>query len=488
MVKLHMVLFNDALEHLTRVHRALRMHRGNVLVVGADGNGKKSVIKLASFAAGYQLFQITPSRGYNEPSFREDMKSLYNMVGVENKRVVFMFTSAHVMHESFLELVNNMLMAGFVPALFNDDEKDAIIISCRDAAVSAGFNVGKKGVWSYFVKTCIANLRIALAMSPTGDVLRTRCRNYPGLINNTTIDWMFPWPRQALVAVANVILRDNPIVPQEYRETIVSHMVYVHTSVCQYTEDFATKLRRRNYVTPRHFLDFINTYLNLLIEKKDFISSRCEHFSEGLQKIAEASVTLKELNETLAVQKVKVANQTKNCEQLLTSIGESTDVTVQKKELSEQKKQEIEEKKKIIIKEEAEAKLVLAEAQPALDAAKLALGELEKADITEIRSFATPPEPVQVVSECVMILRGVKDVSWKGAKGMMSDPGFLRSLQEMNCDEITLKQQQAVRSHLRRTDKLDQMQAISKAGYGLYKFVLAVLDYCAVYREVFTKL
>lgn len=68
---------------------------------------------------------------------------------------------------------------------------------------------------------------------------------------------------------------------------------------------------------------------------------------------------------------------------------------------------------------------------------------------------------------------------------MMSDPSFLRNLQEMNCDQITLRQQQAVRAHLKRSDKLDQMQVISKAGYGLYKFVLAVLDYCAVYREVF---
>lgn len=69
---------------------------------------------------------------------------------------------------------------------------------------------------------------------------------------------------------------------------------------------------------------------------------------------------------------------------------------------------------------------------------------------------------------------------------MMSDPGFVRTLQEMNCEQITLKQQQAVRTHLKKTDKLDQMQVISKAGYGLYKFVIAVLDYCAVYREVLT--
>lgn len=82
------------------------------------------------------------------------------------------------------------------------------------------------------------------------------------------------------------------------------------------------------------------------------------------------------------------------------------------------------------------------------------------------------------------MLRGVKDISWKGAKGMMSDPAFLRILQEMNCDKITLKTQQAVKAHLRKSTKLDQMQNISKAGFGLYKFVLAVLDYCAVYREV----
>lgn len=96
-------------------------------------------------------------------------------------------------------------------------------------------------------------------------------------------------------------------------------------------------------------------------------------------------MTLIELNKILAVQRTKVADQTKNCEQLLVSIGESTDVAMEKKNLSEEKRKEIEDKKKMITKEETEAKKTLAEAQPALDAARLALGELDKADITEIR-------------------------------------------------------------------------------------------------------
>ncbi|CAK9806047.1 Dynein axonemal heavy chain 10 [Anthophora plagiata] len=492
---LHMVLFNDALEHLTRVHRALRMHRGHVLVIGIGGSGKKSVIKLAAFAAGYRTFEISLSRGYNEASFRDDMKNLYNMVGVNNERIVFLFTSSQIVDESFLELVNNMLMIGVVPSLFTDEDKDEIVNNCRNQAVEAGFGINRENVWSYFVKTSLKNLRIALSMSPSGDLLRTRCRSYPGLVNSTTIDWMFPWPEQALIAVANVTLSDvhyfistNPNVPQIYRESLVTHMVFVHKTVCDYTIDFQLKLRRRNYVTPKHYLDFINTYLKLLVETRDYINSQCDRLSGGLQKIAEASVTLNELNEILAVQRVKVADQTRNCEQLLASIGESTDIAMEKKRLSEEKRQEIEVQRKIITKEQTEARKALAEAQPALDAARAALGELEKADITEIRSFATPPEPVQIVSECVAMLRGIKDISWKGAKGMMSDPAFLRVLQEMNCDKITLKQQQAVKAHMKKSTKLDQMQSISKAGYGLYRFVLAVLDYCAVYREVKPKI
>jgi len=73
------------------------------------------------------------------------------------------------------------------------------------------------------------------------------------------------------------------IVPQVYREIIVDHIVYVHMSALQYTIDFEIKLRRYNYITPRHFLDFIKTYVRLLTEKKNFINSHCQRLSEGDQ-------------------------------------------------------------------------------------------------------------------------------------------------------------------------------------------------------------
>jgi dynein heavy chain len=50
--RLNLVLFDDVLEHLTRVHRVLRMDKGHIMMVGAGGSGKQSILRLAAYAAG----------------------------------------------------------------------------------------------------------------------------------------------------------------------------------------------------------------------------------------------------------------------------------------------------------------------------------------------------------------------------------------------------------------------------------------------------
>lgn len=101
-------------------------------------------------------------------------------------------------------------------------------------------------------------------MSPSGDSLRNRCRSFPGLVGSTSIDWVFPWPDQALFAVANTFLSEHPSIPELYKEVIATHVVHVHSSLVYYSAQFLLKLRRKNFVTPKHYLDFINTYLKLI--------------------------------------------------------------------------------------------------------------------------------------------------------------------------------------------------------------------------------
>ncbi|XP_041853005.1 dynein heavy chain 10, axonemal [Melanotaenia boesemani] len=483
--KMNLVLFDDALEHLTRVHRIIRIDRGHALLVGVGGSGKQSLTKLAAFSAGCEVFAITLSRGYNESSFREDLKTLYLKLGIENKKTVFLFTDAHVAEEGFLELINNMLTSGIVPALFPDDEKDSILNQLRDEALKMGAGPSKESVWQYFVNKSANNLHIVLGMSPVGDTLRTRCRNFPGLMNNTVIDWFLPWPPQALYAVAESFIGEISMIPEAHVSAVIDHVCMVHATVGDYSKLFLQKLRRANYVTPKNYLDFINSYSNLLEEKDRYILAQCKHLEGGLDKLKEATEQLAQLNVKLADQKVVLAEKSTACETLLDEIATNTSTAEEKKTLAEEKAREIEEQNKVIAVEKKEAESSLAEALPALEAARNALQDLEKSDVTEIRSFAKPPKQVQVVCECILVLRGYKEISWQSARGMMSEANFLRSLMEMDCDSISNNQVRTVKGFLKNSQTtLKEMQAISKAGSGMLKFVEAIIGYCDVAREI----
>jgi len=83
-----------------------------------------------------------------------------------------------------------------VPALFEDGEKEALLSGIREERRAAGLPDHTEACWAAFVEQCRNNLHVVLAMSPVGEALRTRCRNFPGMVNNTAIDWFEPWPEQ----------------------------------------------------------------------------------------------------------------------------------------------------------------------------------------------------------------------------------------------------------------------------------------------------
>jgi len=199
-LEMNLVLFKDALEHLTKIHRIIKFPQGHALLVGYGGSGKQSLSKLAGYTAGYQRFSITLSRGYKEKEFREDLRGLYERLCTT--KMMFLFTDSHVVEEGFLELINNMLTIGMVPALFDEEGKKTMIDKVRPEAKLKGIPETKDDLWNYFLEKVKENLHIVLAMSPAGNNLRIRCRNFPGLVSNTCIDWFFSWPEEALVSVA----------------------------------------------------------------------------------------------------------------------------------------------------------------------------------------------------------------------------------------------------------------------------------------------
>lgn len=88
---LNLVLFEYCLEHLTRIHRVLRMYRGHVLLVGPSGSGKKSLCELASFAANRELHEINLiATTYDLRAFERDLKKVLIKTGLGGSKVVLL--------------------------------------------------------------------------------------------------------------------------------------------------------------------------------------------------------------------------------------------------------------------------------------------------------------------------------------------------------------------------------------------------------------
>ena len=92
----NLVFFEDAVKHIIRISRVLRLSRGSALLIGIGGSGKQSLTRLAAAIANYPTSQIEAGSSYGPADFREDLKEVLHVAGVEGKHVVLLLSDSQV--------------------------------------------------------------------------------------------------------------------------------------------------------------------------------------------------------------------------------------------------------------------------------------------------------------------------------------------------------------------------------------------------------
>lgn len=67
-----------------------------LLLILSGGSGRQSLSKIATLLCSLSIFRIEVTKFYRFQEFKEDMKLLYSMAGLENKPSCFLFTDAQV--------------------------------------------------------------------------------------------------------------------------------------------------------------------------------------------------------------------------------------------------------------------------------------------------------------------------------------------------------------------------------------------------------
>ena len=163
----------------------------------------------------------------------------------------------------------------------------------------------------------------------------------------------------------------------------------------------------------------------------------------------------------------------------------------QEKEIADAEEKKVQKINIEVSKKQKDCETDLAKAEPALKAAATALDTLNKANLTELKSFGKPPPAVVNVTAAVMVLLAPaskipKDRSWNQSKIMMGKVDqFLESLIHFDKQNIQDPNLKAVDPYL--SDKEfdpDLIRNKSFAAAGLCSWAVNIVKFYRVFCDV----
>lgn len=130
-------------------------------------------------------------------------------------------------------------------------------------------------------------MHIVLAFSPVGDAFRDRCRQFPSIINCTTIDWYNAWPEDALYSVAYRKYEEkaDALEIRDDLDVLSKCSVMLHMTVRDESEVYLSELKRNNYVTPTSYLALVKVFVTELKNQREKIPVQIQKYNNGLEKL-----------------------------------------------------------------------------------------------------------------------------------------------------------------------------------------------------------
>ena len=455
------ILFNDVLEHVLRIDRVFRQPQGHLILIGVSGSGKTTLSRFVAWMNGLKVFQIKVHGKYSASDFDDDLRDVLRRSGCKGEKICFVMDESNVLDSGFLERMNTLLANAEVPGLFEGDEFAALMTACKEGAQRQGLLLDSQDeLYKWFSQQIIKNLHIVFTMNPPEDGLSSKAATSPALFNRCVLNWFGDWSDQALFQVGseltqsidlnhpNFVAPDSiPVayrdlsLPATHRDAVINSMVYFHHSLHRFNQRLLKQQGKKTFLTPRHFLDFVDQCVRLFNEKREDLEEQQRHLNVGLEKLRDTVAKVRDLRASLAQKKVQLERKDAEANEKLQRMIADQREAEQRKSASLKIQAHLDKQEAEVAKRKEVVNADLARAEPAVVDAAEAVGNIKRQHLTEVRSMGNPPAGVKLALEAVCTLLGHKIDSWKTIQAIVRRDDFIASIVGYD------NKQQMTRSH-----------------------------------------
>jgi dynein heavy chain len=476
-----LVFFPEAVSHLLRISRVLRQARGHALLLGLAGSGRESLSRMSASMAGAHWFGFNQSYGLCK--FQEQLKKAMLSAGLESCSVTLFVRDSDVADEAVLEDLNCLINSGEVPGLFSAEEEAEIVGNLREAVRASGKPDTPENCRLFFAARVVSRLHVIMCMDPHDPSFRRRVRDFPGIVSCCTVDWYDPWSRSALHAVATRVLAGRV-----NEHDVGRACAEIHETAVKMASEYCTQLERNLCITPQTFFNFLHSLLRALDTRRCTWQERLDILGAGVVKLAETNNVVQKLRLELTGLQPQLEEKAEEVDHLLERLSTENREAVEAQARVASEEDAVFRQQSLVAALQKEAQKDLDAALPVLEEAMKSLDSLRREDITEIKSFTSPPEAVRTVMESVCLLLD-EDQDWDSAKRVLGRPSFMEELRSYEKNQVSPSTRKSLKRFTQNEGmSVERLRHVSLAAAGLCMWVHAMDDYTEVYEVVKPKM
>ena len=410
------------------------------------------------------------------------------------------------MDSSFLERMNTLLANSEVPGLFEGDEYTTLMTQCKEGSQREGLMLdSSEELYKWFTGQVMRNLHVVFTMNPSTDGLKDRAATSPALFNRCVLNWFGDWSNGALFQVGKEFTnrmdldRSSWSAPDYFpvayegltpspthRDAVINALVHVHQTLHRANARLTKRGATTMAITPRHYLDFIQHFVNMYQEKRSELEEQQLHLNVGLAKIAETVEQVELMQKSLGIKNLELQAKNEAANAKLKQMVVDQQEAERQKVAGQELQEALEQQKKVIKSKQESVLDELSKVEPAVQEAQNAVKGIKRQHLVEIRSLANPPVMVKLALESICLLIGEPATDWKSIKQITMRDNFISTIVNFNTDDITDDTREKMKSrYLANPDyNFEKVNRASLACGPMVKWATAQLEYADMLKKV----